>query len=97
MSFEEFRVDLAQMAGVIGRVKGEAAGIETAMAEIARQFTAVETAWISPSSLTFDDLAHWFTTTQDEVKSVLADMISRLNAAYETYQEMERAALENVQ
>ncbi|BCY11907.1 WXG100 family type VII secretion target [Actinoplanes sp. L3-i22] len=96
ISFEEFRVDLAEMAGVIGQVKGDAGAINAAMAEIKRQFTSVEAAWKSPSALTFAELSTWFQKCQDELSTVLGDMITRLDAAYNTYHDMEQAALNDV-
>lgn len=96
ISFEEFRVDLAAMAGVIAQVKGEAWAIESAMADIKLQFAVVETAWRSPSASTFTELGQWFQNCQDEVAAVLGDMVTRLESAYTTYHDMEQAALNNV-
>lgn len=96
ISFEEFRVDLAEMAGVISRVKAEASAMEGAMAEIKRQFASVETAWRSPAASTFADLSAWFDRCQTELSSVLADMTGRLDAAYTTYHDMEQTNLNNL-
>ena len=96
ISFQEFQVDLAAMATVIGQVKAEAVTIEAAMAEIKRQFAAAETAWRSPSGYTFAELGAWFDSCQSELSSVLGDMTTRLDAAYTTYHEMEVTVLGNL-
>jgi uncharacterized protein YukE len=96
MSWSEFRIDLQQLHDAIGSVGAEAGSIGGDMSQIASEFSSVKSVWDAPSEQSFETVQQWFTTVQNDLKSLLDETVRRLQAAYDNYHDAEVANTDNV-
>ncbi|MCO6004188.1 WXG100 family type VII secretion target [Actinoallomurus purpureus] len=95
-TFEEFKVDLAQLHNAIGIVRREHAAISEAMSATGREFRAVKDAWGTPSAATYDEMQAWFVRVSNDLEDLLNDMANRLQTAYNNYLHSEAANAKNL-
>jgi WXG100 family type VII secretion target len=96
MTWAEFKADLAQLQAAIGSVRSDSDHINDLMGQISGQFSAVGTAWISPTEQSFDDVQKWFMNVSKDLHGLLDEMVSRLGQAYANYHAAEEANYYNV-
>jgi uncharacterized protein YukE len=95
-TFEEFKVDLKQLHNAIGSVRREHTAITDAMSAVGTEFGAVETAWGTPATTTFDDVQSWFVKVSKDLEDLLDDMVNRLQTAYNNYKHTEETNTQNL-
>jgi WXG100 family type VII secretion target len=91
-----FKADLQQMKDALGTTEREHARIVQSLAALKTEFGTVPGIWQSPASVTYEDVSNRFATVSDEFQRVLADAVSRLRAAVQTYEDAERANFSNM-
>ncbi|MCO6005341.1 WXG100 family type VII secretion target [Actinoallomurus purpureus] len=96
-SSSEFKVDLGQLHDAIGIVKKQHDVISAELDNVASEFNGCRESWNTPSTASFDDVSTWFTNVSTDVNSVLAEMVSRMQAAYDNYTSAEEANVSNLE
>lgn len=98
LTISQFKVDLAQLEDAIGTIRTQAATIDTNCTEIKDALSEVPGAWNSPAEqLTFAPVAQACTTQINNLTDLLAEMIQRMQDAYQTYLAAEQANFKNFQ
>jgi WXG100 family type VII secretion target len=95
ISSTQFSVDLEQLHEAIGSVSSSSEAVGEMLALMAATFNQAETAWSSPSSVTFTQVSQWFTKASGDLHTLLDEIVSRLNTAYETYVQAEQTNTDN--
>ncbi|MFE7751940.1 WXG100 family type VII secretion target [Streptomyces sp. NPDC057428] len=95
MSAEEFRVALADLRHAAGVVRSESGHIADLIGQIQSCFEAARASWQSPSAVSFETMATWFTNASRAMEDLLQDMARRMQAAYDNYAGAETANTHN--
>jgi WXG100 family type VII secretion target len=92
-----FRVDLQQLEDAIGTVQAQADTINTRCTEIKQAMQEVPADWSSPAEQTFTPVMQACETQMDNLTTLLGQMITRMQAAYQTYLNAEQTNFSNFQ
>ncbi|WP_327111237.1 WXG100 family type VII secretion target [Streptomyces sp. NBC_01341] len=95
MTASEFKVALSELHSAIGLVRTESGHVSDLINEIERNFNEAHTYWQSPSASTFERTSTWFTMASRELEALLAEMVRRMQTAYNNYVDAERANTHN--
>ncbi len=91
ISIESFKVDLQQLQDAIGTVSAQAQTIGEQAQVIQAQLAEVPSWWSAPSEVPFSQLAMACTNQLNGLVSLLQEMITRMNSAYQNYLSAETA------
>lgn len=94
-NLHKLQVALDQLHDAIIKVNGHRARIADLLAQIQTEFTAAHDAWQSPSAMTFEATAQWFTDSSRALKGLLDEMATRMQGTYDTYHAAEIANAHN--
>ena len=92
----EFQVDLEQFQEAIAAVTADKNAIEDDFSQIQSALSSLGDTWQSPAGDTYDNLKGSLTSATQQMLSVLNDIISRMNATYQTYENIEQANAQNL-
>ncbi|MFJ3756472.1 WXG100 family type VII secretion target [Streptomyces sp. NPDC090080] len=95
MSQGEFDVALGELRGAIEIVRSESGQISALVNQIQNQFEAAHADWQSPAAGTFRTISAWFMNSSHDLDSLLADMVRRMQIAYDNYVDAENANTRN--
>jgi uncharacterized protein YukE len=96
LTVTQFKVDLGQMEEAIPVVAAQARIIDQNCADIKTLMAGVMVDWNSPAGKTFAELVPKCDHQMEALTNLLAQMSSRLKAAYHTYVTMEQTNLNNL-
>lgn len=97
LTISEFKVDLDQLQAAIGTVQAQADTIDSDCQAITGIMQDIPGAWNTPAGQTFTVLAQACTTQMNTLTGLLAEMIQRMQTAYQTYLDIEQANFGNLQ
>jgi WXG100 family type VII secretion target len=93
---QEFQVDLEQFTAAIAAVTADKNAIEDDFSRIQSALDHLGDTWQSPAGDTYDSLQGSLTSAVQQMISVLNEIISRMNATYQTYENAEQANANNL-
>jgi WXG100 family type VII secretion target len=93
---EEFKVDLQQYTDATAKVTADKNTIEDDFSQIKAALDDLGSTWESPAGDTYDNLQSSLTSATQQMISVLDDIISRMNATYQTYVNAEQSNAQNL-
>jgi WXG100 family type VII secretion target len=97
ITISEFRVDLDHLESAIGTVQAQADSINNSCQAITGVMQDIPGAWNTPAGQTFSVLTQACITQMDALNGLLAEMIQRMQAAYQTYLNAEQTNFSNLQ
>jgi WXG100 family type VII secretion target len=97
ITISEFRVDLDDLESAIGTVQAQADSINSSCQAITGVMQDIPGAWNTPAGQTFSVLTQACITQMDALNGLLAEMIQRMQAAYQTYLNAEQTNFSNLQ
>jgi WXG100 family type VII secretion target len=97
LTLSEFRVDLDDLESAIGTVQAQADSINTNCQAITGVMQDVPGSWNTPAGQTFSVLTQACITQMDALTGLLTEMIQRMQAAYQTYLNVEQTNTNNLQ
>jgi WXG100 family type VII secretion target len=92
----EFVVDLQRMSDAIGGVGSARDVIKEAFSAVVREFEVVETSWSGPAGESYASFKDSLTAATQKLLELLDDMVTRMRATYQTYQDTENANAANL-
>jgi WXG100 family type VII secretion target len=92
----EFVVDLQRMSDAIGGVGSARDVIKEAFSAVVREFEVVETSWSGPAGESYASFKDSLTAAAQKLLELLDDMVTRMQATYQTYQDTENANAANL-
>ncbi|WP_043254172.1 WXG100 family type VII secretion target [Streptomyces sp. Tu6071] len=85
ITFEEFKADLAELRDTLGYVRTSSQHVNELMDDIDTAMKSVGDDWHSPAFGTFDEITNWFHRCQEDLRKVLADIITKMQTSYDNY------------
>lgn len=89
MSFADFKVNLADLLNAKEAIATEVANVHTLVGQIANATQTVAANWASPAGGAFGQLQVKASNDMDGLVTILDEMVTRMQGAYENYRAVE--------
>lgn len=97
LTISEFKVDLDQLESATGTVQAQSGTINSSCQAITGIMQDIPPSWNTPAGQTFSELTQACINQMNALTGLLAEMIQRMQAAYQTYLNMEQTNFNNLQ
>jgi len=97
LTMAQFKVDLGKLESAIRVVRTQAGVISEQSDYIAMALPEVAPVWVTPAGGTFEELVPPVTKQMHTLVDLLDQMVQRMQAAHQTYLQMEQTNTNNLQ